>query len=517
MSALKEFAAQFGRLWRHEIWQSASVRDKSPRGKFYASLRVASITLSGLKELKVAARAAALSYSSLLSLGPLLALAVLVAGFVIGDRDPAIVARGVNKVISFVAPQLTQYDRAMAIEREKVKEHDAVLQAAPPPGADKSRPVGPKDPAVVPAPDPELVQHINNFIVSSRSGAAGAIGLLSLLIIVIQLFTTIENTFNDIWGVRRGRSWLTRVVYYWTAITLGAVLFFTAITLLSAGAFINVFFEKIPLGDQLKAVFVWMLPSSSALMLTVILTLFYRSIPNTRVKWRAAIIGAMVVTALLLLNNTLAFLYFRNVVLNKSLYGSVGILFILMVGLYLFWFFVLVGGQLTYAVQNVHYRSSQAAWHHVNHHTREALSLLVLLLIARRFKGCQPPFSASELAGLIRVPAQILNESLNRLTDLQLVTQLPPADARDQTDYRFQPARPLERISLLEFKELFDHYGESPSGTMLDSVDPILAHYHSRLAEALPKALGDRSLDDLIDDMEPTLTAAPFPVRTKAV
>ena len=306
---------------------------------------------------------------------------------------------------------------------------------------------------------------------------------------------------------------MARIIYYWSVITLGALLFFTSLTLLSAGAFMNVFFEKIPLGAQLKSLFVWMLPSGSVLLLVFILTLFYRLVPHTRVRWAAAVLGAVIVTALLFLNNYLAFLYFKRVVLSKSLYGSVSIIPILMVGLYIFWFFVLVGGQITYAVQNVRYRSSQTAWHSLNHVIRESMSLVVLLLIARRFKVVAPAYAVSELAALIRVPSQILNESLNRLCDLGLITELPPAEGADPNDSRYQPARPLNLITLEEFRRKFENYGEAPAGTLLDNVDPVLAHYHQRLAQALPAAIGAQSLDELIGQMEPSPTYAPFPTK----
>jgi len=418
----------------------------------------------------VAARAAALSYSTLLGLGPLIALAVLIAGFALGDRDPALLARSLHTVISFVAPQVTQYDQAPTTPE--------LADAAPP-------------------ANPELVGLIHHFIESSRSGTAGAVGVLTLLLIAIQLFSTIENAFNDIWGVRRGRSWIMRIVYYWTVITLGALLFFTSITLFSAGTWMGLFAD-LPLSRHLRSAFAWLLPSSSALLLVLVLTLFYRLIPNTRVRWTAALVGAVAVAALLLLNNALAFLYFKRVVLSRSLYGSVAILPVLMLGLYIFWFFVLVGGQITYAVQNVRYRSSLAAWNNLAHFSRESLSLLVLLLVARRFRECAPPYSVSQLAHRIRVPAQILNESLNRLSDLQLVAQLPSTEARDPNDYRYQPARPLNRITLLQFHDLFARYGESPSGDLLDGIDPLLAQYHASAAHALAQAWADKSLDDLL-------------------
>jgi len=303
---LSPLLVQLRRLWTHDIWAAGLIRDRSPKSRLFALLRVVSITLSGLREMHVAIRAAALSYSSLLALGPLVAIAVLISGFALGNQDPAFAAQAVNRVISFIAPQVAQYDRAGEAERAH----------------------GPAAPAAT----PEMVQLINNFITNSRSGTAGLIGILTLFLIVIGLFTTIENTFNDIWGVRRGRSLLARIVYYWSVITLGALLFFTSLTLLSAGAFLNVFFEKIPLGAQLKSLFVWMLPSGSVLLLVFILTLFYRLVPHTRVRWSAALLGAVIVTGLLFLNNYLAFLYFKRVVLSKSLYGSVSIMPILMIG-----------------------------------------------------------------------------------------------------------------------------------------------------------------------------------------
>ncbi|MSU45926.1 MAG: YihY/virulence factor BrkB family protein [Lacunisphaera sp.] len=333
--------------------------------------------------------------------------------------------------------------------------------------------------------------------------------MLALLLIVVLLFTSIEKNFNDIWGVRRGRNWITRLIHYWAVITVGAVVFFASLTLFPAGTLSQVFIDKLPFNQELAPLYTLFLRSSSVLLLILILTLFYRLVPNTRVKWRAALIGAVVVTLLLYLNNYLAFVYFRNVVSANRLYGTVGILPILMLGLYIFWFFVLVGGQITYAVQNVHYCSSQTAWHGLNHATRESMSLVVLLLIARRFKICAPAYSVTELAHLIRVPSQILNESLNRLCDLALITELPPGEGADPTDHRYQPARPLHQTTLLDFRSQFENNGESPSGALLDNVDPVLTHYHQRLTACLHAALGDKSLDEL----EPSRTYAPFPLK----
>ena len=506
---LPPLLSRLRRLWHQDIWAAGLTRDKSLKSRALALLRIASITLSGLNELKVAARAAALSYSSLLGLGPLVAIAVLISSVALGDRDPAFAANGVGQVIHVIAPQVVEY--------EQVATHE-VAPSPGPGGVTPARAALPEQTITgakrVPA-DPKLVKFITDFITNSRSGSgtAGVVGVGALLVIVILLFTSVEQTFNDIWGVRRGRNWITRIIYYWAVITIGAIVFFTTLTLFSAGTFLNGSLDRMPLHEELGRFYTLLFRSGSALLLIFILTLFYRLIPNTRVKWGPALVGAVFVTALLLLNNYLAFLYFRNVVTTNRLYGAVGILPILMLGLYVFWFFVLVGGQITYAMQNVHFRSSQTAWHSLNQATRESMSLLVLLLIARRFKACVPAYSVTQLSQVIGVPSQILNESLNRLCDLKLIAELPPDEGADLTDHRYQPARPIDKISLLEFRELFENYGESPSGGLLDNIDPVLAYYHGRLTACLPQALGDKSLDQLISDLPPSQTYAPFPVK----
>jgi len=494
MGWLAEYHRRFERLCRHGIWQPAVVADRSWRGRAYALLRVFAITWSGLFENHITTRAAALSYASLLGLGPLVALAMLVAGFMLNQRDPTAAVGALNRVITFIAPPVAQFDD---LDQSARRPAPAAAPALPPRPAPRAATGSP------------LVRLIDRVAIRSRAGTAGVIGGLTLLLIVIGLFTSVENAFNAVWGVRRGRSWLRRFVFYWLALILGMLLFFASLTALSAAAFISVFFEKLSFGAQLLSLLRWMLPVLSILLVVALLTVFYHYLPNTRVLWWTALVGAVIVTGLLYLNNYLAFLYFRHVVFQRSLFGSLGILPVLLFGLYVFWFFVLVGGQLSYALQNVGYRSSQAAWHGLSEAARESLSLLTLLVICRRFKDGQPAWSVLALGEHLRVPAQVLNECLNRLVDLGLVAALPPARGQSSLDYRYQPARPLDHIALAQFKQAFERYGETPAGDALAAADPVLRLYHERLAGRLQEALGTQTLDDLLAAFPSPVPATP--------
>ena len=456
-------------VWRREIWRPANLKDSSARGWLYACLRVLSISVTVFLETKAPSRAAALSFSSLLSLGPLVAIGVLVGGFVLGkDADPGVIASQIGGLLQQAAPQL------------------------------KSLQSGPGESAIT--VNPELVNLVYGFIQSARSGYGGAFGALTLIFIVLLLFKAVEDAFNDIWGIRLGRSLLMRIVFYWTILTLGAVLFFASVAMLGAGAAVNVFAEslsRLPGGANLVAALRWSLPAISLVTLALMLALVYRVVPNTHVFWRAAIVGGAVVATLLMLNNLVAFFYVRRVILTQSLYGQLAVPLVLMLGLYVFWLYVLIGGIISYAVQNVHFRNSQAAWGQLTESMRERLSLVVLLTIGRRFQACLPPVTASELSDLLQVPTQILNECINRLVDMRLVITLRPAAHTPATEHRYQPARPLGRITLLEFKSLDDNLGDDPVGQSLERIDPILTEYERALSRLGEQEFFRKSLEEL--------------------
>jgi len=224
--------ARLGRIWTRDIWQASLPSDRFPKIWLYAFLRLVSTTATTFFETKTASRAAHLSFSSLLGLGPLIAIAMLAASNLFGERNPHLAVDALNRLITFVAPQLNQYETLDSPGGVKV--------------------------------NPELVQMINGFIRGARSETAGAVGAILLILIVLFVFKAVEDAFNDIWGVRRGRTILRRVAFYWTALTIGGLVFFAAVALVSAGAFVNVFVEKLPFGTELLRLLRFSVPSLSS-------------------------------------------------------------------------------------------------------------------------------------------------------------------------------------------------------------------------------------------------------------
>lgn len=115
-SPLGEIRRRFTQFFQKDIWQVAHLHDQTPRGWLYAFLRIVSITITVFRDTRGASRAAALTFSSLLGLGPLVAIAVLVGGFMLGkNENPHLVADKLNELLHFLAPQLSTLEAQHAV------------------------------------------------------------------------------------------------------------------------------------------------------------------------------------------------------------------------------------------------------------------------------------------------------------------------------------------------------------------------------------------------------------------
>jgi membrane protein len=235
--------------------------------------------------------------------------------------------------------------------------------------------------------------------------------------------------------------------------------------------------EHLPFGGEFLSLALFLSPIIAFILITTLLAVFFRFIPNTQVNWKAAFTGATLVVVLLQLYNMLSFLYVQRVVDTRSLYGSVGIIVVLMLGLYVFWLLILFGGQITYAVQNADYLTNENAWQKTSEHTQEIISLAVLILVGKRFQAGASPSRASELHKQLRVPSHILNSSINRLCELGYLTAVAIKSIEDERDHAYQPGHPLESITLGAFKQTFQSYGNNDGAELVVQHTPELHTY----------------------------------------
>jgi len=261
--------------------------------------------------------------------------------------------------------------------------------------------------------------------------------MVLLVFVAISLLARIEETFNDIWGVARGRNTLHQIQLYCTTIMLGPLLFVTALGLAGGAQFQTArdFIAQTPVAGKL---IFELLP---VMVLWLAFTLVYQFVPNTKVRFSAAFVGGAVAGSLWYLNNVFGFLYVSRVVSNSKIYGSLGLVPVFMIGLYFSWLILLFGAQIAYAFQNRAAYLQDRLADNVNQRGREFVALRIMTALGQRFQNAQRPATVIELSTELGIPSRLTQSVLRTLSAARLVAEVAGAETA------YLPARPLETIT----------------------------------------------------------------------
>ncbi len=182
----------------------------------------------------------------------------------------------------------------------------------------------------------QVLGYLTQF--AAQASGLGAIGFSVLLVTALTLILTVDRTLNHIWRVRQLRPLGQRVLIYWTAISLGPLLLGASLALTSyLAAQSRGLVQGLPGGVQL------LFDTLEFLTLASGMTVLYRCVPNTPVKWRHAWTGGLFVAAGIEVAKRVLALYLANVPTYSVLYGAFATLPILLVWMYVAWVIVLLG------------------------------------------------------------------------------------------------------------------------------------------------------------------------------
>jgi len=251
--------------------------------------------------------------------------------------------------------------------------------------------------------------YLDQFV--GQVGALGGVSVVILIFTTVSLLTNIEKSFNDIWGLKQSRSWVQRFQAYWPLLTLAPFLLGVSLAL-SAKFESSSTYGEIVSTFPLASFFRWLAP----IVLTWLgFTLMYLVMPNTRVPIRFALLGGVVAGSIHEVAKSLFALYASKALTYSAIYGSFGAIPLLIIGVYVNWLVALTGGLLTFASQNaLTYEPNEDGGHHLASNAREHVAVRLLLAIYRRFDRGQGPtpttFLLANIAGPPRAKRRILDE-----------------------------------------------------------------------------------------------------------
>jgi membrane protein len=339
----------------------------------------------------------------------------------------------------------------------------------------------------------KIIEYINNTNVARL----GTYGLIFLITTVLTLLSNIEQSFNRVWGVRETRPVLRRFTDYFSVVTIGPLLLVVAISMtstLKSQHLVQVLLDYEYVGQALLALFE-VLPF---MMMWLVFAGLYLFMPNIKVSPRAALIGGIFGGTLWQVSQW-GYLNFQvGVARYNAIYGTMAALPILMVWIYLSWMIVLLGLEMTYATQNLRTLRRDILGAQVNFASIEFIALTVLLCIGRRFYLGKPALGQEELSTSLDVPSRLLRNILEELERLGFIATIMLRD----DNVAYQPARALEQIELHEVIRGLAVDGVDYSELRKSPERGAVADVEETLKRAERQALAGLTLRDLILQIE---------------
>jgi membrane protein len=389
-------------------------------------------------------RASALSYTTMLAMIPMLAVAMSVSSVFLKSQGEEQIEHFIQRVVDNLIPAAAgleintlsagQETKPGVLPTNSIAEASftnslAELSATNAPLAGGGLPRQ----RVKQTLASEAAGYIYGFVTKTYSGTLGVTGMFFLVVTAILTLTRVEETFNDIWGVASGRDWWSRVANYFTAIALGPALLIAAMGMMMQRT--RGVLGAIPL---LEPIISTLLPIA---VICLTFTLFYKLVPNTKVDFSAALMGGTLAGVSWHFYNQLGFLVASRAVSASAIYGGLALIPLFMGGLYMVWLTVLFGAQVAYAYQNRSSYLQEKLADNVNQRGREFVALRLMTCIGQRFQRGLPPVTLREISSELGIPGKLAQQVLHTLLAARLVIEV----AGPETGY--SPARPLEAIN----------------------------------------------------------------------
>jgi membrane protein len=355
----------------------------------------------------------------------------------------------------------------------------------------------------------EITVNVIQFVDRVQVGALGALGLALLLYTVISLMQKIEGALNEIWRVQRPRPLGRKFTDFLSVLLLGPMLVFSAIGIAAS-------VRHSPAIEKLSEIppFGILIGTAGTLMPFVLvaatLTFIYAFIPNTRVRWWAALAGGAIAGALWIIGGWAFARFVASSGSYAAIYSAFASAVLAFIWLYYVWLILLVGAAIAFYVQNPVYATIAGSRIRISNHEKELLALGMCRAVGEAFyRGTGAP-DLHTIAQRLSVPTEALEGIVQALEKAGILAHV------GEDGGAYLPARPFEQVLVAEPLRIVRHAEEDDRLDRLRLArDPMLERCAGLLERGLEDAFNPMTLRDLAQGPgQAVLEADPTAART---
>jgi len=324
-----------------------------------------------------------------------------------------------------------------------------------------------------------IAEYFNGF--AHAASKLGLIGFLFLVLTAILLLDNIESNFNSIWHVTTHRRFVAKITSYTSVLVFGTLFIGASITMsarIKATLFRDILFDPTTL-ERLGS---WLFPLSLSFLAFL---LMYLVVPFTRVRLKSALLGALVGSILWELGKNLFANTVGQSVRYSTIYGSLAVIPIFLIWLYITWIIVLLGLEISFTHQHFAALIRSRSMGDRDDCDRVPTGLQIYTLIARRFHQGKDPPTADELSRRFLVATGSVDSHIDRLVKSGLARRVAIGSGIEGV----VPARSLAEVRVADVIAAFIPMGdeEMRRRPIELAVEEIVSHFRDAGFEAVGK------------------------------
>lgn len=278
---------------------------------------------------------------------------------------------------------------------------------------------------------PVIMDWVDRYLETARDGLFLGIGLIILIWAVYAFFNMLELSFNGIWNVKQSRSFGRRLTNYMMVLLLVPILI-----VLTSG--ISIFLNStetlssvLQVIEPLRRVVLRIVPFVAS---AAVFTWIFIAIPNTKVKFVSALIPGVLMGVLFQLVQMFSVYLMMFFTRLSVVYGAFSIIPLLLVWLQITCWLLLVGAELSFAIQNNEMFAYERDLETMSRRYKDYVMLYLLSVIVKRFELDEKPLTANDLAVANQLPIRLVGQLLSRLEETNIVCRVI-SDQEDNVAY----------------------------------------------------------------------------------
>jgi len=341
----------------------------------------------------------------------------------------------------------------------------------------------------------QVITFSRSLLEQTQGGIIAGIGMVVLFWSVLKVLGHIEMALNDIWEIKEQRSWGRKFSDYLSIMLISPIL-----VLMSGSVTVFIttqveqFTQRVALLGVFSPLIAFLLKLIPYVLIWVLFTILYIIMPNTKVSFKAGLVGGVVAGTLYQIAQWAYISFQVGASKYNAIYGSFAALPLFLMWLQISWWIVLFGAELSFANQNVHTYEYEPDCLNISPGFKKLLTLQVAHLLIRNFSNGEKPLTYSQISNRLDMPVRLVHNIIFNLVESGLVSEIK---TKADKEFAYQPARDIHLLTIQYVLEALDRNGTDTVPVAKTEEFQALSAALKNFSDAMESSAANKLLKDI--------------------